>query len=144
MAVLHSRSVATQLPHLFAVGGPPSGRSRRGGRRHVGGGSLGEFMAVPTVTRAPRPSGLADVLDVVLDKGIVIERRAPSPRSVVGGSNRARPPAFVLIAPPGGGYLPETWPAAVDRLGASGGRLVHPCPPRSPEPSRCVPPRDRV
>jgi gas vesicle structural protein len=26
-----------------------------------------------TVTRAPRPSGLADVLDVVLDKGIVID-----------------------------------------------------------------------
>ena len=26
-----------------------------------------------TITRAPRPSGLADVLDVVLDKGIVID-----------------------------------------------------------------------
>jgi gas vesicle structural protein len=30
-------------------------------------------MTVSTVTRAPRPSGLADVLDVVLDKGIVID-----------------------------------------------------------------------
>jgi hypothetical protein len=33
----------------------------------------GEFMTMSTVTRAPRPSGLADVLDVVLDKGIVID-----------------------------------------------------------------------
>jgi len=30
-------------------------------------------MTVSTVNRAPRPSGLADVLDVVLDKGIVID-----------------------------------------------------------------------
>ena len=30
-------------------------------------------MSTSTVTRAPRPSGLADVLDVVLDKGIVID-----------------------------------------------------------------------
>ena len=30
-------------------------------------------MTTSTVTRAPRPSGLADVLDVVLDKGIVID-----------------------------------------------------------------------
>jgi hypothetical protein len=30
-------------------------------------------MTVSTVERAPRPSGLADVLDVVLDKGIVID-----------------------------------------------------------------------
>ena len=27
----------------------------------------------PSVNRAPRPSGLADVLDLVLDKGIVID-----------------------------------------------------------------------
>ena len=33
----------------------------------------GNFMTTSTVTRAPRPSGLADVLDVVLDKGIVID-----------------------------------------------------------------------
>jgi hypothetical protein len=37
------------------------------------GGDLGELMTVSTVNRAPRPSGLADVLDVVLDKGIVID-----------------------------------------------------------------------
>jgi len=30
-------------------------------------------MSTSTITRAPRPSGLADVLDVVLDKGIVID-----------------------------------------------------------------------
>jgi len=30
-------------------------------------------MSMSTVNRAPRPSGLADVLDVVLDKGIVID-----------------------------------------------------------------------
>jgi hypothetical protein len=30
-------------------------------------------MSVSTVNRAPRPSGLADVLDIVLDKGIVID-----------------------------------------------------------------------
>lgn len=30
-------------------------------------------MTMSTVNRAPRPSGLADVLDVVLDKGIVID-----------------------------------------------------------------------
>ena len=30
-------------------------------------------MSTSTVTRAPRPSGLADVLDVVLDKGVVID-----------------------------------------------------------------------
>jgi hypothetical protein len=52
--------------------------------------------------------------------------------SVVGACGRARRPAFVLIAPPRGGYLPEIWPAAVDRLGSSGSRLVHLCPPLSP------------
>jgi len=30
-------------------------------------------VAGPSVNRAPRPSGLADVLDLVLDKGIVID-----------------------------------------------------------------------
>ncbi|MGY1603586.1 gas vesicle protein GvpJ [Geodermatophilus sp. SYSU D00815] len=30
-------------------------------------------MSAPSVNRAPRPSSLADVLDVVLDKGIVID-----------------------------------------------------------------------
>jgi gas vesicle structural protein len=30
-------------------------------------------MTMSSVNRAPRPSGLADVLDVVLDKGIVID-----------------------------------------------------------------------
>jgi gas vesicle structural protein len=30
-------------------------------------------MTMSTANRAPRPSGLADVLDVVLDKGIVID-----------------------------------------------------------------------
>ncbi|MGY1734265.1 gas vesicle structural protein GvpA [Geodermatophilus sp. SYSU D01045] len=30
-------------------------------------------MSTSSVNRAPRPSGLADVLDVVLDKGIVID-----------------------------------------------------------------------
>jgi len=30
-------------------------------------------VAAPSVNRAPRPSGLADVLDLVLDKGIVID-----------------------------------------------------------------------
>jgi hypothetical protein len=30
-------------------------------------------MTVSTVNRAPRPSSLADVLDVVLDKGIVVD-----------------------------------------------------------------------
>jgi len=30
-------------------------------------------MTMSTASRAPRPSGLADVLDVVLDKGIVID-----------------------------------------------------------------------
>ncbi len=30
-------------------------------------------MSTASVNRAPRPSGLADVLDVVLDKGIVID-----------------------------------------------------------------------
>jgi gas vesicle structural protein len=30
-------------------------------------------MTMSTVNRAPRPSGLADVLDLVLDKGIVID-----------------------------------------------------------------------
>ncbi|MGY1726151.1 gas vesicle protein GvpJ [Geodermatophilus sp. SYSU D01062] len=33
-------------------------------------------MTVSTVNRAPRPSGLADVLDVVLDKGIVLDAYA--------------------------------------------------------------------
>src|SRR5947209_2644648 len=32
--------------------------------RHVGGGG---------VTRAPQPSGLADVIDLILDKGLVID-----------------------------------------------------------------------
>ena len=36
-------------------------------------------MTVSTVTRAPRPSGLADVLDVVLDKGIVIDAYVRAP-----------------------------------------------------------------
>jgi gas vesicle structural protein len=30
-------------------------------------------MTAPAVNRAPRPSSLADVLDVVLDKGIVVD-----------------------------------------------------------------------
>jgi hypothetical protein len=30
-------------------------------------------VAVPSANRAPHPSGLADVLDIVLDKGIVID-----------------------------------------------------------------------
>src|SRR5689334_15070304 len=30
-------------------------------------------MATSSVNRAPRPSGLADVLDLILDKGIVID-----------------------------------------------------------------------
>jgi hypothetical protein len=36
-------------------------------------GIWGKSMTVSTVNRAPRPSSLADVLDVVLDKGIVID-----------------------------------------------------------------------
>src|SRR3954447_19235861 len=37
------------------------------------GGDQGERMSMSAVNRAPRPSSLADVLDVVLDKGIVID-----------------------------------------------------------------------
>ena len=34
---------------------------------------MGEAVTAPAVNRAPRPSSLADVLDVVLDKGIVVD-----------------------------------------------------------------------
>jgi hypothetical protein len=66
-------------------------------------------------------------------------RCATSSRSVVGACGRARRPAFVLVAPPRGGHLPESWPAAGDRLGSAGSRLVHLCPRLSPARIRARP-----
>ena len=61
-------------PVRTALGGcgPPPDPSWWGQRRQLGG-DQGEPVTVSTANRAPRPSGLADVLDVVLDKGIVID-----------------------------------------------------------------------
>ena len=61
--------------------------------------------------------------------------RTGAPRlalSLVGARGRAGRPAFVLVAPAPGGDLPGTWSTAVIRLGSSGSRLVHRCPPLSP------------